>query len=106
LPIGSTYNLSNEEGGRGGRAAAVCPNGGLVEMSRIISSARRVKLVSLIGTIISVASAIAGVLLMALLGWSGTSGSAKPGNLLLFMAAPLVIMLITELITSLQRNRE
>ena len=98
LPIGSTYSLSGgEDSGKIGRSVAVCPDGGLVEMSRIISSARRVKLVSLIGTIISVASAIAGVLLMAVLGWSG--GAAKPGNLLLFMAAPIVIMLITELVT-------
>ena len=105
LPIGSTYSLGSEESGRGGRTAAVCPDGGLVEMSRIISSARRVKLVSLIGTIISVASAIAGVLLMALLGWSGTSGAAKPGNLLLFMAAPLVIMVVTEIVAGRGKQR-
>ena len=106
LPIGSTYSLSNEESGRGGRSVAVCPNGGLVEMSRIISSARRAKLVSLIGTIISVASAIAGVVLMAVLGWAGNAGSAKPGSLMLFMLAPLVIMILTELITSLQKNKD
>ncbi|NLB29117.1 MAG: hypothetical protein GX823_02660, partial [Clostridiales bacterium] len=103
LPISSTYNLSDEERGQGGRTAAVCPNGGLAEMSRIISSARRVKMVSLIGTIISVASAIAGVILMAVIGWSGGVGST--GNLLLFMAVPLVIMILTEFITVLQKRK-
>ncbi|MDR0446244.1 MAG: hypothetical protein LBH17_04320 [Oscillospiraceae bacterium] len=102
LPIRSTYALADE--GRG-RAVAICGNGGLPELSELISSAHRIKIISLIMTVVSVTSSVAGAFLTALRVWAGGAASAQPGKLLLFMLVPPVISLLLEVVAGLRGGK-
>ncbi|MDR2615410.1 MAG: hypothetical protein LBC28_02410 [Oscillospiraceae bacterium] len=104
LPIRSTYDLGDDTGGGRARAAAICGRGGLPELSELIFSARRMKILTQIMTIISVAASVTGAFMMALRVWSGGVGAAGPGKLLLFMLAPPVIAAALEIISGLRRK--
>jgi hypothetical protein len=104
LPIQSTYDLGDAERGGKGRGAAVFPRGGLPELGEMIASGRILKITSMISTIIAVASSVIGVLLMAVLIWSGTPAAARPGSLVLFMTAPLIVLLATEIVAGIIRR--
>ncbi|MDR0904825.1 MAG: hypothetical protein LBN00_01395 [Oscillospiraceae bacterium] len=99
LPISDVYSLGGEEPGGQGRAVAVCSRGGIRDLAEAVASGRRLKIVSMISTIVSVSSSVIGVMLMAVLGRASASGAARPGNLLIFMAVPLIITIVLELLS-------
>jgi len=97
LSISDIYSIGDANKGRG-RTVAIYPRGSIRELYDAVTVGRKLKITSLVSTIVSIASSVIGVLIMAILGRAGTLGAARPGKLLLFMLVPLVLTIIFELI--------
>ena len=98
MSVTDVYSTGGADTAGQGRAAAISARGSLRDLAEVVATGRRLKAVSLISTIVSIASAAIGVFIMAVLGQSSSYGAAKPGKLLLFMVVPLVITIAFELI--------
>jgi len=94
VPVKDSYSISDPFSNRHGRMAAVLVREGLGPYAEAITGGRLLRSASLFATILSVASAALGVLLMFLMCWSGSFLSAKPGNLIIFMLCMLAVVLI------------
>jgi hypothetical protein len=104
LPIRSTYELAGGHYEGSSRAAAICGRGGLPELGELISEARKIKIISQIMTVVTVASSASGALMMAVRVWSGGADASRPGALLLFMLVPPVISAAVEIVAGLRRK--
>jgi len=94
IPVKNSYSISDPYTDKHGRMAAVLVREGLGPYSEAITGGRLLRLASFVATILSIASAALGVLLMFLMCWSGSFLSAKPGNLIIFMLCMLAAVLI------------
>jgi len=89
-----SYEISDLNSGRQGRMAAVLTREGLGPFAEAVTGGRLLKSSAFVATLVSAVSAGLGVLIMFYMFWSGAVLSARPGNLLLFMAAMLAAVLI------------
>jgi len=89
-----SYTISDSNSGMQGRMAAVLTREGLGPFAEAVTGGRLLKSAALVATVVSVASAAFGVLIMFYMCWSGAFSSARPGNLLLFMLSMLAAVLI------------
>ena len=89
-----SYRISDSNSGREGRMAAVLTREGLSPFAEAVTGGRLLKSSALVAAVISVVSAAVGVLFMFYICWSGAFVSAKPGNLIIFMASMLAAVLI------------
>ncbi|MCL2366135.1 MAG: hypothetical protein FWC75_03710 [Oscillospiraceae bacterium] len=89
-----SYTISDIHSGKQGRMSAVLTREGLGPFAEAITGGRLLKSAAFVATMVSVASAIIGVLIMFFMFWSGAFVSARPGNLIWFMLAMLAAVLI------------
>ena len=89
-----SYSISDATSGKEGRMAAVLTREGLSPFAEAVTGGRLLKSSALVTAAVSVISAAVGVLFMFYICWSGAFVSAKPGNLIVFMAAMLAAVLI------------
>jgi len=89
-----SYTISDINSGKQGRMAAVLTREGLGPFAEAITGGRLLKSAAFVATIVSVASAALGVIIMFFMFWSGSVVSARPGNLLWFMLSMLAAVLI------------
>ena len=89
-----SYSISNLNSSKEGRIAALLTREGLGPFAEAVTGCRLLKSTALAATIISIASAVLGVLLMLIMCWSGAFLAARPGNLMLYMLAMLVAVLV------------
>jgi len=94
IPVRNAYSISDPYSGKQGRMAAVLVREGLGPYAEAITGGRLLRLAAFIATILSIASAALGVLLMFLMCWGGSFLSAKPGNLIIFMSCMMAAVLI------------
>jgi len=94
IPVRNAYSISDPYSGKQGRMAAVLVREGLGPYAEAITGGRLLRLAALVATVLSIASAALGVLLMFLMCWGGSFLSAKPGNLIIFMSCMLAAVLI------------
>jgi len=94
VPVKDAYSISDPYSGKHGRMASVLVRDGLGPYAEAITGGRLLRLAAFVATILSIASAALGVLLMFLMSWSGSFLSAKPGNLIIFMLCMLSTVLI------------
>ncbi|MCL2628257.1 MAG: hypothetical protein FWD44_06150 [Oscillospiraceae bacterium] len=94
VPVKDSYSISDPYSGKQGRMAAVLVREGLGPYAEAITGGRLLRSASFFATILSIASAALGVILMFLMCWSGSFLSAKPGNLIIFMLCMLTTVLI------------
>jgi len=89
-----SYTISDKNSGKQGRMAAVLTREGLGPFAEAITGGRLLKSAAFVATMVSVASAIMGVLIMFFMFWSGAILSARPGNLMLFMFSMLAAVFV------------
>lgn len=94
LPVHDSYAISDEVTDDKIRTEAVLCREGLGPFAEAYIGARRLRSAVLISTIISIASAIAGVLLMFLLCWQGGFAALNPVSLLLYMLVMLAVIIM------------
>ncbi|MDR2570770.1 MAG: hypothetical protein LBD23_10830 [Oscillospiraceae bacterium] len=94
IPAKDSYSISDLYSGKAGRMAAVLIREGLNPYAEAITGGRLLKFASLFATILSIASAALGVLIMFYMCWTGSFLSASPGNLVIFMLCMLATVLI------------
>ena len=98
LSVSDVYAIGGDAAENQGRTVAVCSRGNMRELSEVVAAGRKIKIISMLSTIVSLSSAVVGLFLMAVLARANAVGAAKPGNLLLFMLLPLVITIVLELV--------
>ena len=89
-----SYSISDFNSGKQGRMAAILTREGLGPFAEAVTGGRLLKSAAFVATVVSVASAALGVLIMFYLFWSGSVLSARPGNLMWFMLSMLAAVLI------------
>ena len=94
IPAKDSYSISDGHSGKAGRMAAVLIREGLGPFAEAITNGRLLKSAAFFATILSVVSAVLGVLIMFYMCWTGSFISASPGNLILFMLCMLATVLI------------
>ena len=93
LPVHDTYAISSENERAVGRAEAVLCREGLGPLAEAVTGAKRLRTWTMIATIISVVSAIVGLILVFFMCWHGGFTSVSPVTLLLYMIAMLAAVL-------------
>jgi hypothetical protein len=94
IPAKDSYSISDLYSGKQGRMASVLIREGLSPFAEAITGGRLLRSAALFATVLSVASAALGVLIMFFMCWSGSFQSASPGNLVIFMLCMLATVLI------------
>ena len=94
LPVHDTYAISSENEGSAGRAEAVLCREGLGPLAEAVTGAKRLRTWTMIATIISVVSAIIGLLLVFFMCWQGGFASVSPITLLLYMLAMFIAVIL------------
>lgn len=94
IPAKDSYSISDPYSGKQGRMASVLVREGLGPFAEAITGGRLLKSASLFATILSVASAALGMIIMFLLSWNAAFEAASPGNLIIFMLCMLATVLI------------
>jgi hypothetical protein len=89
-----SYSFSDANSGKEGRMTAVLVREGLAPYAEILTGGRLLKTSARFATILSIASALFGILLILVMSWSGSPTSAGPGSLLVFMFCMLAAVLI------------
>ncbi|MBQ8025553.1 MAG: hypothetical protein IJ259_03930 [Oscillospiraceae bacterium] len=92
MPISETYDISGKIPGESERTCAVLFREGLNAFGEVITCGRRLKSVSVICTVVSVASSLLGILMIFALLFRGTATSVSAGNVLLFLGCMLIIV--------------
>jgi len=100
LPVHDTYAISSENERTTGRAEAVLCREGLGPLAEAVTGAKRLRTFSMISVIISVVSAIVGLILVFLMCWQGGYSSVSPVTLLVYMLAMLAAVLLTGCLSS------
>lgn len=93
LPVHDTYAISSGNERAVGRAEAVLCREGLGPLAEAVTGAKRLRTWTMIATIISVVSAIVGLILVFFMCWHGGFTSVSPVTLLLYMIAMLAAVL-------------
>jgi hypothetical protein len=93
IPIQYTYDIADETRDGTGRVAAIVRREGLGSVGDTVQFGKQLRVSALVATIVSLASSVVGVILMAFMCASRSFASARVGNLMIFMLAPLVIVL-------------
>jgi len=89
-----SYKISDINSGKQGRMSAVLTREGLGPFAEAVTGGRLLKSAAFVATIVSVASAALGVIIMFFMFWSGAVVSARPGNLIWFMLSMLAAVLV------------
>ncbi|MCL2248820.1 MAG: hypothetical protein FWC13_06085 [Oscillospiraceae bacterium] len=89
-----SYSISDPFSDKQGRMASVLVREGLGPFAEAITGGRLLKSASLFATILSVASAVLGMIIMFLLSLNGSFQAGSPGNLTIFMLCMLVTVLV------------
>jgi len=89
-----SYTISDSYSGREGRMSAILTREGLGPFAEAITGGRLLKASAQFATVVSVVTAVIGVLFMFFMCWNGSFLAAKPGTLLLFMLATLAVVLV------------
>jgi len=94
IPAKDSYSISDPFSDKQGRIASVLVREGLGPFAEAITGGRLLKSASLFATILSVASAVLGMLIMFMLSLSSSFQAGSPGNLIIFMLCMLVTVLV------------
>jgi hypothetical protein len=94
IPIRDSYDISDATKHEAKRVSAILTREGLGPFAEAITGGRRLRTTSLAATVFSLFSAVAGMLLMFIICWTGSYTSASASNLLLYMLAMLLIVVI------------
>ena len=84
-----SYAFSDTRSDKEGRICAVLVREGLGPFAEVLTGGRLLKSAALVATILSIMSALFGVLLVFYMCWSGALLSVSPGNLIIFMLCML-----------------
>ena len=94
IPIKNTYDISDTGSASVGRVASVLSREGLGSYGTAISLGILLRRTALLTVVISLVTAVLGVLIMFFVYWNGAYEAARPGNLLIFMLCMLVVDII------------
>lgn len=94
IPIKESYDISDDAKQEAKRVSAVLTREGMGPYVEAITGGRRLIKTATIATVFSLVSAVGGMLIMAVICWTGMFSSASAGNLMLYMLSMLVIDLI------------
>ncbi len=94
IPVSESYNISSYRAGDNIRTAAVICREGLAPFGEVISGSKRLRLASLVATVVSVLASVVGMLLVFFLCWSGAFSSAGAGTVLIYMLLALVLDIV------------
>lgn len=94
IPIEKSYELSEEDGKSSSGAAAVLSREGLAPMAEAVTRGKLLKTAAEINTLISVAGAVLGLILMFFLCWTASYASASAGNAFIFMSAVALCVIL------------
>lgn len=94
IPTKDSYAISDLYSQRDGMLVSVLARDGLGPYSQTVTGGRLLRSASFLATILSVASALVGVLIMFFMTLTGAFSSASPGNLIIFMLCMLASVLI------------
>jgi hypothetical protein len=89
-----SYSFSDANSGKEGRMTAVLVRDGLGPYAEVLTGGRLLRTSAKFATILSIISALFGILLIFFMSWSGALVSAGPGSLLVFMFCMLAAVLI------------
>ena len=89
-----SYNISDPNSNKEGRIAALLTREGLGPFTEVLTGCKLLKSTAVVGTVISVFSAVLGVFLMFIMCWSGSFLAARPGNLITYMLSMLLAVLV------------
>ena len=89
-----SYTFSDANSGKEGRMTAVIVREGLGPYAEILTGGRLLRSSAMFATILSIISALCGVLLVFYMCWAGAFLSATPGSLIVFMLCMLASVLL------------
>ena len=90
-----SYIVSDLSSGKAGRMAAVLSREGFGPFAEAVTGGRILRTAALASTVISILSAILGLLLVYSISWAGSFHAARPGNLILYMLSMLAVALVS-----------
>ncbi len=94
IPIQDTYDISDDLKLDTRRTAAVLTREGMGPYVEAIIGGRRLRLTSLVATILTLMTAVGGMVIMYTICMTGAFSAGSPGNLLLYMISMTVMVLI------------
>ena len=95
IPIKNTYDISDASSASLGRVTSILAREGLGPYGTAISLGILLRKTALLSVVISVVTAVLGMLIMFFVYWTGAYESARPGNLLIFMLCMFIVNLIS-----------
>ena len=94
IPIQDTYDLSDDSSLETKRTAAVLTREGMGPYVESIVGGRRLRFTSLLATVLTLLSAVGGMVIMYSICMTGAFKAGSAGNLLLYMGSMLAVVLI------------
>lgn len=94
IAIQNTYDISDERKQEAKRVPAILTRSGMGPYVEAITGGRRLRSTALLATVLTLLSAVGGMLIMYAISWTGAFAAASAGNLLLYMISMLCIVLI------------
>jgi len=94
IPAKDSYRISDLHTDEPGQMSAILSREGLNPFAESITSGRLLRSAAFFASILSIASAALGVMIMFYIYWTGAFLSASPGNLVIFMLCMLATVLI------------
>ena len=94
IPIADTYDLSDDAALETKRTAAVLLREGIGPYVEAIIGGRRLRVTALVATILSLLTAVGGMVIMYSICMTGAFSAGSPSNLLLYMASMTAVVLI------------
>ena len=103
IPIKNTYDISDTGTASLGRVTSILSREGLGPYGAAISLGILLRRTALLSVVISLVTAVLGMLIIFFIYWSGAYDSASPGNLLIFMLCMFIVNLISCAVTRFKK---